>query len=156
MGTFIEALPGRAEYEINQVDMSQDGWGIQIGTGGDGFFLVTLYVPVELRGVTPLTLRAMFGTIEAAGYTDFDVIVYGMDEFAEIYTGVQTWDDERWTWSGGGSAVGGETLWTAYRDFDISAAITPDTSHVIIGFIRLDPIGGLTDDVFFMNARTLE
>ena len=158
MGTFIEGMCGRAQYEFDQPKTIQDLWGIQLGTGAEdgGFLVVTLYVPVELRGITPLTLRTVLGTIEGAGYTDFDVAVWSFSEITETYQGIATWDDERWTWAGAGNAVEGETLLTAYKDLDISAAMTADTSHIMIALWRLEPGGGLVDDVFFMNTRTLE
>lgn len=154
MGTFIEAPAGRLQYEFADPAMTQGTGSIDFDIGGNSF--CTLYLPVELRGVTPLTLRILLSTTESAGYADFYVIVYSMDEMTETYVGVDDWDDQRWTFSGVGSPFGAGSVWTAYKDFDISGAIAANTSHVIFGLQRLDPLGGLVDEIGFLNARTLE
>lgn len=158
MGSFIEILPGRAQYETDEPNIVMELYGPMLGTGvaDGGMFLTTLYLPTELRGVTPLTLRIMLATVEGAGYTDFDLFAYGSDEMTETFTGVASADDQRFTFTGAGSVVEGGTIWTAYKDFDISEALTASTSHVWIWIQRLEPLGGLTDNVAFLNARTLE
>ena len=126
--------------------------------GYDFHVFFTVFKDNEEYDVVAFTIAGEqnVGTIEGAGYTDFDVAVWSFSEITETYQGIATWEDERWTWAAAGNAVEGETLLTAYKDLDISAAMTADTSHIMIALWRLEPGGGLVDDVFFMNTRTLE
>lgn len=160
MATFVEAPAGRLQYQFDNptpIDPNvEPGLGV-MDFDIFGYGYITLYLPVELRGISPLHLRIIIGKSGSdEGFADFDVLAVSADENTETYIGPNTWDDERWTFSLPGSIINGERVMTDYRDFDFSVVTTAETTHIILGLIRLNPDDGIEDEVYFMNARSLE
>jgi hypothetical protein len=158
MTTFLHGEPGRHHWhEIAPgADIFQDEYGAAmfpvVELSQD--FSVRLYVPVELRTQTTTIYRCKFmstfmATVFMAGFRacPFDeTLTFSGDAYGSIvYV-----DDAVITCSNGPGAGG---VYIGSYDFDISDAIAPTTSHVIINIRRQDYLEE-EDPIYYVGGVT--